>query len=129
MHEEYTLPNGFQIQVPGAVHSLFGDGVRFYIILTTVAPETITDNVLCVSGTGESLWRIEDILPQRANSFAVGRIRENGVLEFFNTDGCWISVDKETGKATGFRIERFGPGFESEIQRFDPITWRKSDKL
>ncbi|MFO0919165.1 MAG: hypothetical protein U0872_12725 [Planctomycetaceae bacterium] len=107
-----VLPNGNSVVLPGPLHDLLCDGSKYYIVVKTDTPNTITDNVFAVSYDGRVVWRIEDVLPQLTNSFDIGRIRQNGILEFYNTDGWWVAVDRATGKATGIAADFHGPSGE-----------------
>ena len=100
------------------------DDRQRYVILDCDVPNTISDNVCCYSDDGSLRWRIEDVIPGSPNMFGDGRIRRDGTLEFYNTDGVWIRTDKDSGKATGFRIDRMGPSRESDSDVFLPIHWR-----
>lgn len=91
------------------------------ITVGTSAPDTITENVFAVGIDGKLLWRIEDVLPQRANSFSGGRIRKNGILEFWNTDGWWVAVDRDTGRAIGMYMDHGPTGEGSDNQLYQPI--------
>ncbi|WP_339911849.1 hypothetical protein [Symmachiella dynata] len=121
----YAFPNGSTVELPAPVLDVVVDGGQHYIIFDSDPPETITDNVLCHNEDGMLLWRIEDILPDKPNMFGQGRLRRDGTLEFWNTDGVWIQVNKATGQAIGFRIEKMGPLSEHDDHIFEPIFWRE----
>ena len=119
--QSVLLPNGATVVLPGPVRILLCDGIRYYIVVNTYPPHTITDNVLAVGFDGRVVWRIENILPQRTNSFCEGRICKNGILEFYNTDGWWVSVDRATGQATGMFPELQGPTGEGPERTYMPV--------
>lgn len=121
----YELMNGTSVTLPAPVWNVLQDSDKYYILLDSTPPDTITDNVLCYSDAGQLLWRIEDVMPQKPNTFDVARIRRDGSLEVFNTDGVWIKVDKQTGRAVGYRTDRMGPSSESDTNVFKPISWRE----
>ena len=123
-HDEkhpFILPNGQLIRRIGSAYKTLYEADRFYIIIDTSPPDTITDNVFCFASEGTKLWRIEDVLPGRANSFADGRIRTNGILEFYNTDGWWVSIDRESGRGIDIRPDRMGPSPELPGDQFQPL--------
>lgn len=123
-----TFANGLTVELPAPVlRDIPGDGVR-YVLLDSEYPNRITDNVLCYDEFGNFKWRIENILTDPTSTFGEGRIRKDGTLEFWSNDDVWFSVNKETGRVTGSRVERMGPGGESDDQQFSPIWWLPEDQ-
>lgn len=118
------LASGNEVEVPGPVSQVVPDGSRCYVMLDSNPPKAISDNVLCYDEHGTLLWRVEDLFPGQNCTFGSGHVRKDGRLEFWNTDGLWILIDKDTGKGLGFRWDRFGPCGEGENDTFQPIDWR-----
>lgn len=116
--------DGSKVEVPSRVSLAIDDADRTYILLASEASSHISDNVLCYDEHGVFLWRIEDLIPDNNATFGTGRIRTDGGVEFWNTDGLWILVDTDTGNGIRFRWDRFGPGGESPTDTFEAIHWR-----
>lgn len=97
---------------------LLEDDSHCYVIYDSSRCEKRNENVRCYSLSGQYVWTIESGGIPFETTFWEGRIRKNGILEFFNNDDLWYAVDKNTGKLTGVRFEKMGP-----VPETDELAW------
>ena len=109
-----VLPDGGKVEFQLPIRQALPDGNQCYVVLDAHPRMSFHDNVYCVSSTGQILWQIEKHLSGQGDTFGEGRIRKDGSLEFWNSDSIWLTVDRETGKAIGYRLEKGGPYSERD---------------
>ena len=113
-------PQGVSVRMEYPVRCLIEDACAAYIVLDVPLGDSVLDNVVCLSPSGEIAWKISGGFVGLRDAFEEGRLRADGRLEFWNSD-AWAWVDKRDGKIIAVRAERFGPFPESDGQ------WDRSD--
>jgi hypothetical protein len=95
-----------EVQFEFAIRSVLSDQDRCYVSLEIPPDISFPANVFCIDNTGNVLWQIEQKILRPDTVYYDGVLKGDGNPEFYNFDGCHVTVNKDTGKVLGIRVTR-----------------------